>query len=62
MFLGVDSVGDMVPSRELRQKYSAPRRDVGPPDVGANIPHLLPSEIVQYLADYQGFISHSFRI
>lgn len=41
MFLGADNAGDMVPSRALRRKYSAPRRDVRPPEASA---HPLPVE------------------
>lgn len=32
LFLGSDHQGDLLPSRQLRQKYSAQRRDVGPSD------------------------------
>lgn len=32
LFLGTDHAGDMLPSRALREKYSAERRDVGPSD------------------------------
>ncbi len=31
LFLGTDHAGDLLPSRPLREKYSTPRRDVGPP-------------------------------
>ena len=30
LFLGADYHGDMLPSRAMREKYSAARRDVGP--------------------------------
>lgn len=32
LFLGNDHAGDFLPSKPLREKYSAPRRDVGPSD------------------------------
>lgn len=31
LFLGADYDGDLLPSRPMREKYSAARRDVGPP-------------------------------
>ena len=30
LFLGSDSAGDLLPARQLRDKYSAPRREVYP--------------------------------
>lgn len=36
LFLGMDHAGDMLPTRRLRQKYSARRRDVGPTTTGVD--------------------------
>ena len=30
LFLGTDPAGDLLPARQLRDKYSAPRREVYP--------------------------------
>jgi hypothetical protein len=36
LFLGNDHAGDFLPSKPLREKYSAQRRDVGPPSAGGD--------------------------
>lgn len=36
LFLGNDHAGDFLPSKPLREKYSAQRRDVGPPNEGGH--------------------------